>query len=156
VFFDTIGRDWRYEEQGFKLPSGRCYLPDIFVQEWRAHIEIKPNSLTETEQGAYLGILGELEDLGVRTMLIAGSPWPGEYSIWRPWFDEDGDSCHLGPLVFAYDRRDANVLTLVGDYFWGPLDRPGTTHDRFPIPHDGLDHAYHAARGARFEHGECG
>lgn len=157
VFFDAIQKDWRYEVQGYQLPDGRRYLPDFVINDWRdAHIEIKPGSIAAVEQGAYIAMLGELEDLGLRTMLIVGDPWPGQYSIWRPSCDEDGADNTEGPMVFAYDRRDAGVLALVGDMTWYPLDKPLTDHEKWPVPHAGLEAAYTVARSARFEHGESG
>lgn len=145
VFFDTLGKKWRYEAEGFRLPDGRPYLPDFVVDDWRACIEVKPASLSPTEHCAYISLLGQLEDRGLRTMLIVGEPWPGEYSVWRPLGNEDGEwwPGGDGPYVFAYDRRDADVLTLVGNNLdacciWMALDRPLTDHEKTPLPHAGL------------------
>lgn len=33
VFFDSLGLDWRYEMEGFTLPSGTRYLPDFWLPE---------------------------------------------------------------------------------------------------------------------------
>ena len=32
VFFDALGVEYEYEPEGFKLPSGKCYLPDFRVK----------------------------------------------------------------------------------------------------------------------------
>lgn len=157
VFFETLGKDWRYEVEGYLLPNGTKYLPDFIVDDWRACVEIKPGCITTTERMAYLARLNRLEDLGFRTMLIAGEPWAGKYTIWRPGLRlEDDMPFEPESYVFAMDRRDEGVLTIVGDWGWQVLDRPLSDHDRWPQPHSGLDWAYESARGARFEHGECG
>lgn len=41
VFFDAVGAKFEYENQGYELPSGR-YLPDFWLPEEKAFIEIKP------------------------------------------------------------------------------------------------------------------
>jgi hypothetical protein len=49
VFFDMIGVPYKYEEQGFELPSGR-YLPDFWMPEQNCYIEIKGVEPTTEEE----------------------------------------------------------------------------------------------------------
>jgi hypothetical protein len=51
-FFQHLGVTWHYELEGYRLRSGP-YLPDFWIEEWRAWFEVKPvterqnaNSLT--------------------------------------------------------------------------------------------------------------
>jgi len=48
VFFEKMGWDWRYEAEGFKLPSGN-YLPDFYFPELNIYAEVKPRELNKTE-----------------------------------------------------------------------------------------------------------
>lgn len=42
VFFDTLGITWKYEPQGYTVgPSKRPYLPDFYIPEWQAFVEVK-------------------------------------------------------------------------------------------------------------------
>ena len=49
VFFTHAGLDFEYEKEGFKLPSGRCYLPDFYLPDLDAWVEIKGKSPVEEE-----------------------------------------------------------------------------------------------------------
>lgn len=43
VFFDHLGIDWRYEEQGYDLgPKLGWYLPDFYLPKFKEWVEIKP------------------------------------------------------------------------------------------------------------------
>jgi hypothetical protein len=41
VFLDALGVEWQYEIEGYRLRSGP-YLPDFWVEPWRAWVEVKP------------------------------------------------------------------------------------------------------------------
>lgn len=41
VFFDAMGIEWRYEEQGFELEDGSRYLPDFYLPESNTFFEVK-------------------------------------------------------------------------------------------------------------------
>ncbi len=42
VFFDSLGIEWRYEPEGFKLADGSMYLPDFFLPQFKLWAEVKP------------------------------------------------------------------------------------------------------------------
>jgi hypothetical protein len=42
VFFDALKIPYEYEYEGFDLDDGCWYLPDFYLPEWKAWIEIKP------------------------------------------------------------------------------------------------------------------
>ena len=48
VFFDYLGIEYEYEKEGFDLPCG-YYLPDFWIPEWKAWIEIKGKEPTKKE-----------------------------------------------------------------------------------------------------------
>lgn len=98
VFFDalSIKWQWQYEPEGFKLPSGACYLPDFYLYpdlrkgdlrhcpEPLAHctdlspdvgtfIEIKPN---DSERLSYQNVFTEFSKHHPLVVLV-GEPWNG-------------------------------------------------------------------------------
>ena len=50
VFFDAAGIQYGYEPQGYKLSDGTCYLPDFFLPEFKAYVEIKPSSISYKDE----------------------------------------------------------------------------------------------------------
>jgi hypothetical protein len=49
VFFDALGVEWTYEEEGFELGKGERYLPDFFLPKYDLYAEIKPKELSYKE-----------------------------------------------------------------------------------------------------------
>lgn len=49
VFFDELGFDWEYEKEGFDLGSGIKYLPDFYIKNCNAWIEIKGGEANDSE-----------------------------------------------------------------------------------------------------------
>lgn len=41
VFFDALGLQWEYEPQGFCNGKAK-YLPDFYIKDWDAYVEVKP------------------------------------------------------------------------------------------------------------------
>lgn len=44
VFFDALGLEWEYEPEGFDLGEAGWYLPDFYLPQLDAWIEIKPKN----------------------------------------------------------------------------------------------------------------
>lgn len=42
VFFDALGIEWQYEIEGFDLGAAGWYLPDFWLPEFNAYVEVKP------------------------------------------------------------------------------------------------------------------
>jgi hypothetical protein len=171
VFFDSLVIEYRYETEGFRLPSGTLYLCDFEVPEWAAWIEIKPES---TDVSAAQAKLRQLSDAtGRAALLVAGSPWPDEYRVdfWHPnaskwqerciffgcfgctslWIANEDGVRHLGARNPLGARTNKACLPLSREGWELGVrrgEREGLT--------DRLELAFHRARGARFEHGESG
>lgn len=47
VFFDAAGIEYQYEPEGFVLNGDIPYLPDFYLPEFNAYVEIKPNGLDD-------------------------------------------------------------------------------------------------------------
>lgn len=41
VFFDTMGIEYLYEPEGFKMSDGTCYLPDFYLPKMDEFFEVK-------------------------------------------------------------------------------------------------------------------
>lgn len=157
VFLDSLNFTFVYEPDGYDL-DGTWYLPDFWVPEWKAFLEIKPQAPTQ-EQMEKCQNLSNLT--GHKTLLIAGQPWINEYTVFlfeppplaQP---EDVDECDDGffpatdddddfpgftwvPLEFAQDRKDERMIYLCwgGDWYaengWHealPLYIPPDPHPR--------------------------
>lgn len=160
IFFDQIGLPYRYEEEGYDL-DGTWYLPDFWVPDWNAWVEIKGKK-PDREAIRKAHLLREKSKK--RVLIVYGSPWPGEYKAipFNPpdWpegaLEEEGE--------FLQCRRCENLfLASLGDhripYAWISLGHPievkdcGGCSDRQPIDTPQLEKAYSTAREARFEDG---
>lgn len=76
VFFDVWGVKWRYEPDGFRLPSGRNYLPDFYLDQI-GYIEIKPSP--DADDGKCGELIEMLADVGEQGYVICDSvPSPTE------------------------------------------------------------------------------
>lgn len=49
VFFDSLGIEFQYEPEGFRLPNGQWYLPDFFIPQTKTWAEVKPLPLSPEE-----------------------------------------------------------------------------------------------------------
>lgn len=47
--FTALELHWAYEPEGYHLDNGQDYLPDFYIPQWDAFVEIKPTSVTEHE-----------------------------------------------------------------------------------------------------------
>lgn len=181
VFLDSLGFEWRYEEEGFELDGVR-FLPDFFVPAWRAWVEVKSGALIdEARRGEAGAVTAAREKAGLlhkhsgrRVLLLAGDPWPREHAaiLFAGW--EDGEECKVGEFALCLS---CGALGLANDaeevaperQFWGVLaDAPPhttCTHAAGPWlprtrgegePGDHLGRAFLMARRARFEFGEHG
>lgn len=167
VFMDAASIPWRYEEQGFDLGGGICYLPDFWLPMHDLFLEIKPR-LEERSDRVMPGL--ELcshlaEQSGKDVVMISGDCWPGEYrllvlhggdgdlSIW-------GDGPGSWPSSRLRKCRRCEGLCYVHlsneeDWWaWGDVGKHTCgDHGRAPLEFD--NQHYERARSARFEHGEC-
>ena len=77
VMFDALGIKWEYEKEGFELPSGR-YLPDFWIPEWEAWVEVKGGEPTQEETD----LANELSAATrCRVMIVCGIPQQGAEQI---------------------------------------------------------------------------
>ena len=166
VFFDALGVPYEYEPEGYRLPSGRTYLPDFRVKCYGVRgdrnldpfdlfIEVK-GKMTAEDAEKIREFSGEASGEIVNPILIVGQ---------IPSFGGSSDS----GVTEAYKCMDGiddiypfNYQLIDGDYFAAyPAAHKGRFYlwgdDSSYINRDDVDNverAYDAARKARFEHGE--
>lgn len=106
VWLNALGIPYRYEAEAFDL-EGVLYLPDFWLPEQQAWMEIKGELPTEQEQQK-CRLLAQLT--GYRTLLICGEPGPHYVAaLYEP------EGIIWGHLVFALGRRDERELWVVNE-----------------------------------------
>ncbi len=173
VFLDTLNFKFVYEPDGYDL-NGTWYLPDFWVPDWKAFLEIKPQQPTKEQMDKYQS-LSTLTSY--RVLLIAGQPWIDEYTVvlFEPELssqleDEDNEENNDEdyapdftwiPLEFAEDRKDPKVIWLCSEDEYGcegtSLYIPPDPHPRWgeknPLTGEWASRivkAFEAARQERF------
>lgn len=132
VFFDALGIEWKYEPEGFELSDGTRYLPDFWLP-----FRESPHA----GAGYWIEIKGD-------------APTAEEIRKARALAIESGHICiilagEIGAHTCVSFERNGGISgavasRLVGIEFtrWADFEE--------------ITQAFLAARGARFEHGECG
>lgn len=75
VFMDALGVEWKYEYEGFQLPSG-WYLPDFYLPKWNAWLEIKPYPLEQDDFRRCRQLLTELSLETNQVVFLLNNPLP--------------------------------------------------------------------------------
>lgn len=143
VMFDALGLDWEYEKEGFELPSG-WYLPDFWVPEWRAWVEVKGEAPTDREQRLTYELS---EATGKRTIIAIGTPKEGA---------EQFESMFCMKMKIAEDDKGLCLAYDLGSFdSTQPLPYRKISIEKMEktkmTPR--LSAAIKKARSARFEHG---
>lgn len=177
VFLDKLGIQWRYEPQGFELPSGECYLPDFHLPDLDLWVEVKGDEREFRQHGsryaqaaAALGgsglmVLGPVPDLrfGLPQHFVltphehcCGRPVLCLHVAWSDMLRHPGGVREVGFPCTELDTHDLATLPALKGYNLGRASYtdPGPV-DNWPDLGVG-ESAYRAARSARFEHGESG
>jgi hypothetical protein len=161
VFFDAAGIKYEYEPQGYDLGDGLYYLPDFYIPDWDAFVEIKP--ITEygfNEKANRLAV-----ELSKPVILFAGEPYSDAHYGCRyktAVYYSDGDvwdtPSNEEPIQL-YECKGCDGFVLTNDLETWFI---GSTHIERCFMLGGIWWkkriltAYTKARQARFEHGERG
>lgn len=155
VLFDALGVEYRYEDEGFDL-DGIRYLPDFFIPEWDAFVEVKADAAQDIDK-----VLRLVYATSRKVLLCVGVPDPREWNVALSVGGAGGRSFTFGAL--------ATCASGCGLVSWiGSSDEHSVLRGRFaailsrrqpcatcfvsvPLLPVAM---YEAARGARFEHGE--
>lgn len=174
IFLEELGAEWVYEQEGFDL-SGIWYLPDFWIADWDAWIEIKPTEPSADDRSKCLSLALQSQKT---VLLVYGEPWAEEESskydihMFGPGLfhaEEDHQSESMSDYLgdcgcgwqFAAGRKCSDEIWLVSDdgcaYTIKPV--PHERDDKYPLVgswSSKLKKAFISARSARFEHGETG
>ena len=181
VFFDTLGWDWEYEKQGYKIGWHQDrvmpWLPDFeIVTTYGQHfyVEVKgdPDFFTNTEWFHYF-------DYGGGPPGFPDCGWSNKYTADNkpllilgniPRFSDPASIFYV-PLIVHYKGvkgmlggLDAGGVYTDGHFYWDDLDSSDAGIKDFQVIVAEGDRPYRdtakvadamrAASGARFEHGE--
>ena len=90
VFSDTLGVEYIYEPEGYKLSCG-WYLPDFWYPLGRVHkndigyfVEIKPTYPKSIEIKKAVSLS---ENTKHCVVFLIGNPWPGEFSMIKTYWN---------------------------------------------------------------------
>jgi hypothetical protein len=176
VFFDTLDIRWEYEREGLTLPSGP-YLPDFWLPEFNAWVEIKGSAPTQRE----VRLAIELFHRGVESdaagdglikyrMLVGDIPricqaFPGDPDLFGLWMRQPRASWVLvfdgGTPVDPDDFRRVpdGFVTSSKNLLRTPIEDWELAQSFWAFAwatESALNAALTAARSARFEHGQHG
>jgi hypothetical protein len=84
LFLDELGIAYNYEPEGFRLPNGLCYLPDLWFPQIHFWGEVKPGTLTTEETAKACGLAASS---GHPVLLLIGPP------DFIPYETIDKDAC---------------------------------------------------------------
>ena len=174
VFFDYLGVEYEYEPEGFKLPSGKTYLPDFRVKCYGTRGECTDNFFD-----LYIEVKGRMtQEDADKIFEFCGRNDP---DFWNPEINKKYESILVvgdipnGDMYEAqsydlgcYERMDGiaiypwNYETIDGDHF---ACYPAVSEDgRFYLDGDDSNYqtmdigviksAFLFAKQARFEYGE--
>jgi len=156
VFFKTLGLTYRYEPEGFQLSNGQSYLPDFWLPDLQAYLEVKPEAPSVEEQARCQCLAHDTKKM---VFLAAGAPTYDVKNITS--YEANGAVSHG---YFAWCRRGDHLcffsesigqepttgepVTMQGwDCFGKDTERCA---DRLPVDGAQLSQAIHASRSERF------
>lgn len=153
VFFDAVGVRWEYEPEGFDLSDCGWYLPDFYLPELDAWIEIKPSSGdVDSVRKQLIGMIERGPAKPGKAWGFFGDPLSAWWMLpckhgdeWRDEWPDAGIEIHNDEgtwVAYPTFRMDGNI-----------------PEDWRALSNDDLFGNYRAkvkARSARFEHGQKG
>lgn len=166
VFFDTLGVQYEYEPEGFRLDNGMLYLPDFRVQCWgnRGQVWGKPYDLwievkgyiTDEDKSKLKSFANAEIPSGMcgmeyveNPLLVLGEIPPDPIAPERYFSDiELHDIAPFSYQLIDGDQWVAMPAAQNGKFFLWGADESQMRNETEVLS------AYGAARRARFEHGE--
>lgn len=165
VFFDVLGVSFHYEPEKFTLSDRRWYIPDFYVDDWKAFIEVKPDNdkiVTEEAEKARL-LSSDRSDLNVWIAMGTPHPTASPIIVLREWKPDVPVATILERPENKYrileDRRDERIYWLQAEWELDSFARsfviggPGTAtdHERLPMLHRTVQEAFAAAQRASWK-----
>ena len=108
MYFDLVRIEWRYEDEGYRLPSGP-YLPDFWLPDLETHAEVKP------DKGFSYGEIAKCHDLfemtGNAVLLLDGLPRNDKFYLIEPLHAPSRPKNVTSQCIGNYDR---GLITEIG------------------------------------------
>jgi hypothetical protein len=146
VYFDAEGIEWEYEKEGYRLSylKGALYLPDFWLPQVSMFAEVKPSAVAKMELAKILALAAES---GHSVLLLDGPPDCRSYFA----FDHTG-GCddYIVSAYHGYHVDEHRFFCSTGEGNWPTPARGDAVEGAINMA------SIHAARSARFEHGESG
>ena len=166
VFFDEIRIDFEYEKEYLTLPSKVRYLPDFYLPQFSAYLEVKPNSdsIVTEECVKARELASDLQGTDTNVWLATGGPSENNGNIipLSDW-DKSDDIEHIlsvteNRYIFWQDRRDEGMYWLHAVDSDGNMRRTfliggwgvETDHTREPMMFGLVEKSYKKARSFEF------
>ena len=173
VFFDEIGIEYQYEPEGFDLGNGIYYLPDFYIPEADAWIEIKGKYPTKTELEKMHLFCKQACANGTKFRILYGQipqapryylPVPKNEWVGRCFKTDNYQIERCGIPCLSYVDTNYKDTGLPGKLicFFPEVDESGGfvrmmwRYEKLFDNSNRFDNALKKARSARFEHGEKG
>lgn len=167
IFFEGIGVDFEYEKEYLTLSNKEIYLPDFYLPQFKAYLEVKPNSdsIVTEECVKARQLAFDLQGTGINVWLATGGPSKNNGNIipLSDW-DKEDDIRHIlsvteNRYIFMQDRRDEGIYWLHAEDSRGNMRRTFlvggwgkvTDHDREPIMFGLVEESYEKARKFKFQ-----
>ena len=155
VFFDSMGIEWEYEPEGFKLEGGYNYLPDFYLPKLNIWVEVKGIFTDKDEQKLYR--FENMNNIGA--IYCVGQIPPDVDDIVEWVYDKYKDTgiYNNGFMDFPYLPCVCPTCGKFGFQFEGRGSRICRHDDDdkgYTYNNPKILSAYKAARQARFEHKE--
>ena len=119
VFFDSTGIIYQYEPEGFDLGRYGWYLPDFYLPQYNAYVEIKPLYLDQDEWNPdRRQIVNKCTSLFYETnrwiLLCFGDPLDNRMYLYSEFRNDEGGGLRENPCVFdSYAMNDDPPTLLV-------------------------------------------
>jgi len=164
LFMEKLGLTFDYEPDGFELPSGRRYLPDFYIHDFKTYLEVKPNSMdiVKEEYSKFEEFAKAHQDIEFWIALGSPSCERGNILVFEKGdeingvgFFENGWERYLaedrrdpGVYWLAYTDKPNGYVPLGGALVGGPGEI--TDHDREPIVYGLIREAYDLVKSHKF------
>ena len=155
IFFDTLGIEWIYEPEGFRLSDGSLYLPDFYLPESNTWVEVKGVLTIEDENKVYNFNISK--DIGNVVIVGEFPPDVDDVVEWAYTKFKNHEAYTDGMMDFPYLPCICPTCGKFGFQFDGRgarICRHDDDDKGYTANHPRIKAAYKVARQARFEHGE--
>lgn len=127
VFLDALGIEFEYEKHTIPLSISKQYLPDFFLPQLNAFLEVKPDNEEIVIEECIKARCLAKDDKTKKVWLAIGLPKEGVGNILplSQWNDSTSIQDILGETrnryYFCEDRRDEGIFWLQSDDFVGKM-----------------------------------